>query len=521
MRYLVIPARPLLLALAIECAGTVAGQGLSGSPYSAYGFGDLLYTSQVSQSLMGGVGIAFTEPFSVLSSNPASYVGLQRPTFEGGVRSQFVRQSTLSEQVSRTDANFTGFNIGVPFGRGHWALALGLSPYSDVAYTITDPHPFQEGTVTYRYTGSGGMNRAFAGLSRMLWQHTDSAGELHGRCSIGANFEFLFGSIEQTRDAIYPVGFNYVNTDLYNSLVLRAPTGTFGALFSDLLVPRARAEAGRQARIARREHRLALWRLAHVDTTRMPFEELRRWRNSPTLEDKIAWLRSTTWEVHYTDSLHVPEMKDPPEASSWRWSLGASVAPPTRFSALNNNQITTYIIGSSSVPTTLDTVPSPGAVDGSITLPLAWGVGLSVENARWLYTVEMRRRDWSALQVNVEGFSFPAPLKASTVYALGARFQPATEGSVLLRTVYRTGLRYTQDYLQVHGSQLTAMSASAGISIPINAAQTNSFVHLGVEYGIRGTTDNGLLRERSFNVWAGVSITPWKGERWFRRYQIQ
>lgn len=86
---------------------------------------------------------------------------------------------------------------------------------------------------------------------------------------------------------------------------------------------------------------------------------------------------------------------------------------------------------------------------------------------------------------------------------------------------YRMGLRYSEDYLQVRGTQLRTASISGGISIPLNAAQTNSHLHIGGEFGQRGTSDTELLKERVVSLWVGVSITPWRGERWFRPYQIQ
>ncbi len=59
------------------------------------------------------------------------------------------------------------------------------------------------------------------------------------------------------------------------------------------------------------------------------------------------------------------------------------------------------------------------------------------------------------------------------------------------------------------------------ISFPLNAVQTNSYLHLGAEYGQRGTVGEGLLRETFTHLWIGVSVTPWKRERWFQRTRIQ
>src|SRR5688572_19936029 len=81
------------------------GQQGSGSPYSAYGFGDLMGSTQVSQALMGGVGVALADPFSVAQVNPATYTALMRPAFEAGGVARFIRFDSQANGLSgqRTD----------------------------------------------------------------------------------------------------------------------------------------------------------------------------------------------------------------------------------------------------------------------------------------------------------------------------------------------------------------------------------------------------------------------------------
>ncbi len=481
------------LALLLEAAPLCA-QTISGSPYSAYGFGDLLYSGSVTSALMGGTGIAYTEPFGVLSSNPASYAssrqldlgGLVRPTFEVGVRGMFMDRRNASASRRSADAGFSGFNLGIPFGRGRWGMAFGLNPFSDVGYSLSQATNEQGVDVTYEYLGSGGLNRVYAGLGRVLFQGKgDTLGDLGDRLTLGGNFDFLFGGIEQTRKANYPVGQNYTNTSAYSSLVLRAPGGSFGMQFSTQLISRATVDSALVRREKRLRSRIERWRMEHPGLTHPRTDHHRR------------------------------------DAHPWRMTFGATVGLPTVFSATNTDLITTYYRNTSGVETTIDTLPSFGTVEGRLTFPLAYGLGISVNDQRWMATAEVRRRDWSGLKVDVDGFNLPAPLRSSTTYALGMRFTPARDGSLWQRTTYRAGLRYADDYLQVGGQALTSMTTSLGASFPLNAAQTNSQFHIGVDHSRRGSTDPGLVREDLINLWIGVSITPWKLERWFRPYQIQ
>ena len=56
----------LLVTQALEARAQIDA---TGSPYSAFGFGDLLPTGQIPAALMGGTGIAYTEQFGICSAN--------------------------------------------------------------------------------------------------------------------------------------------------------------------------------------------------------------------------------------------------------------------------------------------------------------------------------------------------------------------------------------------------------------------------------------------------------------------
>lgn len=520
-----LPA-PLLLA-AIESSAQAGSQG---SPYSAFGLGDLLNTGNTPSAIMGGTGIAYSEPYSIRPVNPASYAaalyydgeGLMRPVFDAGVRGLFARQESAGTSSRRTDAQFTGLSVGVPFGKGRWGLGLGITPFSDVGYSLVARTTVDGNEVAYEYSGSGGLNRVFAGLGHVLWQaKRDSSGHLGGRLAIGGNFDFIFGSIEQTRNAVYPREMAYTNTRAFSSLVLRAPTGSFGLHYSAALTSKDRAMRIRQQRAAHAKARMDEWYLTHVDTLRLTPPELAEWHAASTDSVRLEWLRSIGFKVAYTDSASMPRRKDIEEVRPWRFTIGLTASLPVAFSASNDLLVTTFWRGSTGIEQVVDTLPASGSSAGSVTVPPAFGVGFTLHNARWSVTAEATRRDWSAMKVDLVGYAAPSQLRASMTYALGARFTPDDEGPVLKRLTYRVGLRYAEDYIVVKGSPLNTMAISGGLSIPLNAVQTNSYFHIGAEYGQRGSTSNGLLSERFTHLWAGVSITPWARERWFQRSRIQ
>lgn len=442
--------RNALLILCLSQSSLVWAQASGDSPYSAYGLGDLLSTGQTTQSLMGGTGLAITEPFAVLSGNPAAYAALARPLFEAGVAFRSTRSTSATAGNTVKDANFTGFNIGVPFGQGKWGLALGLAPYSDVRYKTGSTTDIPGGQVSYSYTGSGGLDRAFFGLGRSILQHRpDSLGNTGSRLLAGADLGFIFGSMEQTRDAVYPANQGYANIRSFTTLVLRAPTAN----------------------------------------------------------------ASLIWQGDLT-------RKKRKEEDNWRWSVGASAHLPVDFRARYSALVTSYVTNSG-FETVRDTVPGAKEQKGGLTVPLAWGLGFGVQNSRWAFTVETAQQDWGQTVVDVPGYALPDVLRRTSSYAAAVRFKPSMEGDLFHRAVYRMGLRHTDAPQEVRGQVLATAAASVGVSLPLNAAQTNSWFNFGAELGQRGTTAQGLVKERYVTVWLGLTFTPWRGERWFMAPKIQ
>ena len=400
---------------------------------------------------MAGAGIAFTEPFVVLSDNPASYSGLLRPSFDVTVLGERLALRTTDLSAQRSQVSFMGFAIGVPFAQGRWGLALGLSPMSDVSYEVVDRASTEVGEVVRSYTGTGGLDKIFAGVGHTVYaQRADTLGHLGNRLRVGANFNFMFGSVEQTRDAVYPISGGFSQFRSFSSLVLRAPSGEIGA----------------------------------------------------------------TWEGDLT-------RRTQREGNNWRYAIGATAQLPVSFNATWSSSSTTYGVNSAGTETIRDSVQYLDGAPGTVDVPVGFGLGFSVRDQRWLFTAEVRHRDWAALKADVPGREGLGSLRAANTFIAASRFTPSAEGTLFQRSTYRAGFRYAQEYQVVEGQGLDAMAMSAGISIPLNALQTNSHLNLGVEVGQRGTTANGLIQERYSAIWLGLTLTPWKGERWLQPYRIQ
>lgn len=443
----------VLIALVTEAA--IAQEG-SGSPYSSYGLGDLSGTTQTGQALMGGTGVAVIDPYGLVGGNAAGYPFLYRPVFAFGGVARWIRASDAitAQDVSRT--RFLGFDLGVPFGKARYGLAIGIRPVSETGYQVNEYATLSTGeTVRYHYTGSGGINRAYAGLGAVVWQRTDSL-KNGPKLSLGLDLAYLFGTIEQNRKTYYPQGVGYYNANVFAALNLGSrfdpPALRFGIQYHDDLVPR--------------------------------------------------------------------RMKDD---DPWRFIIGATYEPQAKMNARSTDYATQFIV-INNVELLRDTINPLSIADGNMTLPAAYGFGLAVKNARWNLTAELRMRDWSGLTVEVDGYELPGKLATGTTVAAGASLHPIAArdgGGFFERAWYRTGFRYTNDYLIVKDRQLNEVAFSLGASLPVLGAYSRTRLDLGCELGQRGTESDGLILERFVNVFVGISYSPEFRESWFRKRRIE
>lgn len=480
----------LLAAIPVEVLAQ-AQQG-SGSPYSAYGFGELSGTSQVSQALMGGTGIALADPYSVSRISPASYPFLWMTTFETGLVVRNLKYDTEALSARGRSTKLLGLSLGVPFGKGRWGMSLGLSPVSTVGYKFTEKAAVDGGDVSFVYTGTGGLDRAYIGVGHVLWQNNDTINR-GGKLSFGANLEYLFGKVEESRKAYYPFGNGYYNTSVASTLVIRSPSGTVGVQYAGDLVDLAAAKA----RMKARKERLA----------------------AQDKREEMDWLNAGK-----DPAARRPVKMPKGEGQALRFRIGATMELPASLNARHTSLANNFVISSSGVEFPRDTASFIDGAKGTVQLPPMLGLGFTVYNGHWTITAEHRRRDWSQLEVDVEGYGLRTDLAASATYALGASFRPAGEqgGNFLQRTTYRAGVRYASDYLMVNGTNLDQMGASVGLSLPLMGSRTRSRLNLGAEFGQRGTTADGLLRERYADVYIGISITPEIiGDPWFKKRRIE
>ncbi len=172
------------------------------SPYSRFGFGDIVDSNFNFSQLMGGLGASYTSPYDINIVNPATLPYLTAAGFDIGLHA---RLSTLEDSNSRTDGLWSGnlsyFSLAFPLKNSlndlldrkerdvSFGMAFTLKPYSLVGYNISTTTFNEEiGAVTRSFEGSGGT-----------YDFTWSNGVKYKDFSLGVNLGYLFGKAVRQR----------------------------------------------------------------------------------------------------------------------------------------------------------------------------------------------------------------------------------------------------------------------------------------------------------------------------------
>ncbi len=186
------------------------------SPYSRFGIGDMEQQNNTAvQSMGGGVGVTYNNPFSFNVTNPASLGHLSMTAYElslSGKYADFKAGSQFgyaySGSINNVSLAFPLFNPLNEIGqkkkrKWKWGMAVSLNPYSSVGYDVRSTAPnAQADTLFYKSSGGGGINQ-------LGW----SNGFKYKNFSAGLAINYLFGRERFTRqvdilDPRYKYGYS-------------------------------------------------------------------------------------------------------------------------------------------------------------------------------------------------------------------------------------------------------------------------------------------------------------------------
>lgn len=135
-----------------------------------------------------------------------------------------------------------------------------------------------------------------------------------------------------------------------------------------------------------------------------------------------------------------------------------------------------------------------------LTLPNSYGAGISVtHNEKYTWVADYRYQDWGALKRNSypgQGYSIASSERGSFGFEISKKrvfYNQRVEFNYL-----QTGLYYGNSYLQINGKQIRDMGVTMGFGM--NSLKSPLAYSVVFQYGIKGTTQNNLIRENYANV---------------------
>jgi hypothetical protein len=167
---------------------TMPAQNNTNSPYTRYGYGELADRSFGAGRAMGGLGFGIRSDKQINPMNPASYTSIDSLTFifDFGIAGQISWFNDGINNEKHWNGNLEYAAMQFPISR-RIAVSAGILPYSYVGYDFGSTQTSHEGVYYIeRFTGKGGLNEVYAGLSVDIWKK---------RLSVGLNAGYLFGRI--------------------------------------------------------------------------------------------------------------------------------------------------------------------------------------------------------------------------------------------------------------------------------------------------------------------------------------
>lgn len=136
-------------------------------------------------------------------------------------------------------------------------------------------------------------------------------------------------------------------------------------------------------------------------------------------------------------------------------------------------------------------LPSKVSVGGGIGLARKWFVGTEA-----VFFSKNDYSDENGMRLSLGGYYIPKHNSFTSYFS---------------RVTYRAGLRYEKTGLVVNNESINDMGINFGLALPVGNGLSD--IALGLEYGIRGTKNSGLVQENYFNINIGISF----GDKWFRK----
>jgi len=189
--------------------------------------------------------------------------------------------------------------------------------------------------------------------------------------------------------------------------------------------------------------------------------------------------------------------------------------PQSKLSVTNTKTIRTGAYSSTYNVTVVDQMEDQKTItDLSIPDKMSFGFGVG-KTRKWLLGTQMTFQNAGDLANDFNSVDNVTYGKLSS-YSLGGFYVPNYNvfSKYYQKIVYRGGLKYTKTGTIINSKEIDEKALTLGLGMPIIGILSN--VNLSLEYGIRGTTSNGLIQENYFSFGVGFSLN----DKWFGHRKI-
>ncbi len=150
--------------------------------------------------------------------------------------------------------------------------------------------------------------------------------------------------------------------------------------------------------------------------------------------------------------------------------------------------------------------------DTHFNLPSELRAGLGISKfQKWLIGFEYQNIG----EANYKNATFiPNNVHFNTIdiYRIGGYYIPDfNDNNYFNRVTFRAGARYQDTGLNINQQDIKEFGISFGVGLPAGSYLSN--FNIGVEYGQRGTTNSGLIKEKFVNIFVGLSFN----DKWFNK----
>jgi hypothetical protein len=452
-----------ILVLIINAFEPVLAQ--DNSPYSRYGIGDLVPSTNIANRSMGGISAGYTDYLSVNFNNPASYSSFQalketkskkltsgRAVLDIGLNfdSRTLEEPNNPNKFVASNALFSYVQVGLPLKK-NWGVSFGIRPVSRISYKIFRSERLYDpltglpiDSALTRFEGDGGSYLASFGTGIALFQRIDK-NKMEEKLSVGFNAGYLFGKKDySTRRTLINDSVDYYQANYETKT-------TFGNMYFN---------AGVQYTVP--------------------------------VKDKIQLTVGAY--------------------GNWGQKLNANQDILRETFAYDEN------LGN----IRLDSVSDKRDVKGKIDMPASYTLGFIIQKfavfnkeGGWMVGLDFSQQNWDKYRF----YGNKDSVKNKWEVRVGGQFNPTPKRNYFSNVAYRFGLFTGPDYIKV-GQKLSQFGGTFGLGLPIGnynrqALNQATYINMSFEYIKRGNNDN-LLKENLFRFSLGFSLS----DIWFikRKY---